>query len=41
MAEFSSSLEKDEIHVHNSPFNEDFKNIFFSKEAGKFRENRQ
>ena len=46
MIVFSSSLKLNEIHVVDSPFNEDPKNIFFSQgglnfgrgTAGKFRE---
>ena len=46
MIEFSSSLKLKEIHVVDSPFNEDPKNIIFSREdlisgertARKFRE---
>ena len=33
MIEFSSSLKLNEIHTDNSPFNEDPKNIIFSKEV--------
>ena len=46
MIKFSSSFKLNEIHVVDSPFNEDPKDINFSKEAlisggtaGKFREN--
>ena len=49
MIEFSSSLELNEIHVVDSPFNEDPKNIIFFQggpnfergTAGEFRENGQ
>ena len=49
MIEFSSSLKLNEIHVVDSPFNEDPKNIvvfqggpnFGGETAGKFRENGQ
>ena len=49
MIEFSSSLELNEIHRIDSPFNEDPKNIIFfqrgpnfkEETAGKFRENGQ
>ena len=33
MIEFSSSLQLNEIHLVDSPFNEDLRNIFFSKEV--------
>ena len=33
MIEFSSSLKLNEIHIVDSPFNEDSKRIFFSREA--------
>ena len=33
MIKFSSSFKLNEIHTVNSPFNEDSKNIIFSKEA--------
>ena len=33
MIEFSSSLKLNEIHVVDSPFNENPKNIIFSREA--------
>ena len=49
MIEFSGSLILNEIHIVDSPFNEDHKNIIFFQEGpnfrrgmvGKFRENRQ
>ena len=49
MIEFSSSFKLNEIHVVDSPFNEDLKNIIFSQGGpnfeegmgGKFRENGQ
>ena len=49
MIKFSSSFKLNEIHTVDSPFNEDPKNIIFSREvlisgggtAGKFRENGQ
>ena len=33
MIEFSSSLKLNEIHVVDSPYNEDLKNIIFSRET--------
>ena len=47
MIKFSSSLKLNEIHMVDSPFNENLKNITFFQEgpnyggrtAGKFREN--
>ena len=36
MIEFSSSLKLNEIHIVDSPFNEDHNNIIFSRE--KLRE---
>ena len=49
MVEFSSSLKLNEIHIVDSPFNEDTKNIIFfqggpnfgGRTVGKFRENKQ
>ena len=49
MVEFSSSSYENEIHMADSPFNEDSKNIIFSHRgpnfergtAGKFEENGQ
>ena len=48
MIEFSSSLKLNEIHIVDSPFNEDPKNIifpgrpqFWGRTVGKFRENGQ
>ena len=49
MIEFSSSRKLNEIHIVDSPFNEDPKNIIFLQKgpnsgggmAGKFRENGQ
>ena len=33
MIKFSSSFKLNEIHIDDSPFNEDLKNIIFSREA--------
>ena len=49
MIEFSSYLKLNKIHILNSPFNENTKNIIFFQQdpnfgggtAGKFRENGQ
>ena len=49
MIEFSSSVKLNEIHMADSPFNEDPKNIIFfqggpnfgGETAGKFKENGQ
>ena len=41
MIEFSSSLQEKEIHMFDSPFKEDFKNIIFFREALISRERRK
>ena len=41
MIEFSSSFKLNEIHTVDSPFNENPKNIIFSMDGRKFRDNGQ